>query len=121
MTIKFLKKGIRVNGEYYPCWYSSSKYNCSRKQLGKCATVYLKTYESLPQEIQNEFAVENNTEIISDYVEKDRIRIYPGDKWFDTVENFGRKHEEKVEALEREKRRFHVGFRCRTQPSVKTN
>ncbi len=70
--IKFLKKGLRVNGKYYPCWYSSSKHN-----LGKCATVYLKTYKPLPPEAQNEFAVENDTEIISDYFEKDRIRISP--------------------------------------------
>ena len=88
MEIKLLKKGIKVDGEYYPCWYSSSK-NSSLAQIQ--ATIYIKTYDSLPEELKREMEVVNNSDIQTDYFEKDRIRIPAGSKYFNLVESLARK------------------------------
>ena len=37
LEMKLLKKGIKVNGKYYPCWYSSSQNNSKGN-----ATIYIK-------------------------------------------------------------------------------
>jgi len=79
--IKLLKKGIRVNGEYYPVWYSSSKSNINGN-----ATIYARTYNKMPDEVYKEFIVENDSDSMTDYFEKDRIRVSPNNKWFKLVE-----------------------------------
>lgn len=81
MIIKLLRKGLRINGEYFPCWYSSSKNN-----INGSATIYLKCYKRLPQEIYSVLRVENNSDSRTDYFEKDRIRITPNSKYFARVE-----------------------------------
>ena len=81
MTIKLLKKGIRVNGKYYPCFYSSSKSSINGK-----ATIYLRTYDSLPPEVWNELEVQNNSDSMTDYFEKDRIKVSPGSPLFARTE-----------------------------------
>ena len=81
MTIKFLKKGIKINGEYFSCFYSPSKNN-----LNGNATIYIKSYKSLPKEAYELLQVENNTDLQTDYFEKDRIRISPISLYFDKVE-----------------------------------
>ena len=81
MEIKFLKKGIRVNGDYYACHYSPSRNNINGN-----ATVYLRGYKRLPQEAHSFLKIENDTEIITDYIEKDRIRIAPTSPYFEQVE-----------------------------------
>lgn len=81
MDIRFLKKGIRVNGQYYPVHYSSARNN-----LQGNITVYLKTYDILPDEAYKELCVENRTDLMTDYFEKDRIRIGPDSPYFKIVE-----------------------------------
>ena len=81
MTIKLLKKGIKIDGEYFPCHYSSSKNNCNGN-----ATIYMKTYKDLPKEVYQVLQVENNTDMITDYFERDRIRISPTSEYFAKVE-----------------------------------
>ena len=81
MTIKLLKKGIKFDGKYYPCRYSSSKNN-----LKGNATIYFKGYEPLPSEAYELFSVENNTDMMTDSFERDRIRVAPGSKYFNDVE-----------------------------------
>lgn len=81
MIIKLLKKGIKINGEYFSCFYSSSKNNLNGK-----ATIYIKGYKDLPVEAYRELTVENNTDTMTDYFEKDRIRIAPDNPLFNQVE-----------------------------------
>ena len=81
MNIRLLKKGIKVNNKYYPCHYSGSKNNINGN-----ATIYIKGYEPLPDEAYQVLNVENNSEMITDYFERDRIRITPDNALFNQVE-----------------------------------
>lgn len=81
MEIKFLKKGMKVNGQYFPVFYSSPKNNINGN-----ATVYLRTYDSLPEEARKIFNVENSSDSQTDYFEKDRIRIAPTSPYFSQIE-----------------------------------
>lgn len=81
MEIKLLKKGIKIDGKYYACHYSSAKNNIKGN-----ATIYLKGYEHLPTEVYPILQVENNSDYMTDYVEKDKIRIPPTSAYFQKVE-----------------------------------
>ena len=84
MNIKLLKKGIKLDGEYYPCWYSNSKGN-----INGSATIYIKnSHKSIPQELRDclEFRLINNTNIMADYFDTDKIRIPSNSKYFNMVE-----------------------------------
>lgn len=81
MTIKLLKKGMKFDDKYYPCHYSSSKNNINGN-----ATIYLKGYDKLPDDAYKVLQVENNTDMMTDYFEKDRIRISPMSEYFQQVE-----------------------------------
>ena len=85
MKIKLLKKRLRVNGEYFPCHYSPS---CNNRN--NVATIYLSTYKRLPKEVYEFFNVQNETDIMTDYFEKDRIRISPEHELFSQVEELAK-------------------------------
>jgi hypothetical protein len=40
----------------------------------------------MPDEVYKEFIVENDSDSMTDYFEKDRIRVSPNNKWFKLVE-----------------------------------
>ena len=84
MVVKILKKGVKIDGEYFPCHYSSSKNNINGN-----ATIYMKSYKRLPDEAYNLLQVENNTDLMTDYSERDRIRIRPDSQYFNTVNLLG--------------------------------
>ena len=84
MTVKILKKGVKIDGEYFPCHYSSSKNNINGN-----ATIYMKSYKRLPDEAYNLLQVENNTDLMTDYSERDRIRIRPDSQYFNIVNLLG--------------------------------
>ena len=81
MEVKLLKKGIKLNGEYFPCHYSSSKCNINGN-----ATIYIKSYKRLPDEAYKELQVVNESDTMTDYFERDRIRISPMSEHFNRVE-----------------------------------
>ena len=81
MKLKLLKKGIKINGEYFSCHYSSAKNNMNGN-----ATIYIKSYEPLPKEAYSVLEVENQSDMQTDYFEKDRIRINPESPYFKQVE-----------------------------------
>jgi len=85
MEIRLLKKGLKIDGKYYSCFYSSSKNN-----LNGNATIYIRTYERLPEVAHEYFQVENNTDIYTDYFEKDRIRVSPQHELFNRVEELSK-------------------------------
>lgn len=81
-TIKLLKKGIKVNGAYFPCHYSTSENN----KFGN-ATIYIRGYKSLPK---CSLTVINNTDSQIDYFERDKVRISPNSPYFAQVEKLAK-------------------------------
>ena len=75
-----MKKGVKSqDGKYSPCWYSRGVMVNGLEAI----TVYAKDIlKDLPRELGN---VENNTEIITDYFEKDRVRFYAGTPEFNAL------------------------------------
>jgi|WetSurMetagenome_2_1015567.scaffolds.fasta_scaffold1046932_2 hypothetical protein len=69
--IKFLKKGLKVDEDYFPCWYSQGHRVDNKPTI----TVYIKDYKSLPDCVSSEFTIENYTNLMVDHFEKDKIRI----------------------------------------------
>lgn len=91
--IKFLYNGIKVDGELYPAHYSvGNLVNGSAKTI----TVYCKGYGHFPR-IPG-LTIDNNSDIMADYFEKDRITIKPGSPFYFealTACNAAEKHFEK--------------------------
>lgn len=83
MEIKFLKKGLKINKEYYSCWYSLS----SNKNV---INVYLRNCKRLPLEFRKVFDVKNDTDLMTDYFESDTIRINQNNEYYNRVKNFVR-------------------------------
>ncbi len=84
MTIKFLKHGIRYNGKYIPVWYSKGKLLHHPEGT---ITIYANAYDKpLPPELHPE----NDTELQSDYFEKDRARILPDSKYYKDIMKLAR-------------------------------
>lgn len=69
-VVKILKHGIRHNGKYHRCFYSTAKL-CNFPE--GTITVYAWDYESLPVEL----APVNNSDSMTDYFETDKVRIVP--------------------------------------------
>lgn len=81
-NIKFLKHGIRYKGKYIRIFYSKGALLHHPKGT---ITIYAREYGSqLPPELKPE----NNTEIRTDYFEKDRARIKPSSKYYNQVKKF---------------------------------
>lgn len=77
--IKFLKKGIRCNGQYIPVIYSKSDL---RGYPQGTITIYCRTYrDSLPAELNPK----NDSDSMTDYFEKDRARITPDSPFYSDV------------------------------------
>jgi hypothetical protein len=81
MNIKLLKKGIKLDDKYFPAWYSSAKNNINGN-----ATIYIKGYKPLPQEAYSLLNIQNDTDLRTDYFDKDKIRISPESPYFKQVE-----------------------------------
>ena len=73
---RFLAKGIKdAAGKYYPAWYSRSTLINGREAV----TVYAKSILSgLPAAL----APQNDSDMRTDYFEKDRTRFYAGSAEF---------------------------------------
>lgn len=71
-AVKFGKHGIRVRGQYFPCWYShTTLINDTRK----CVTIYAKSIlKGLPREL----SPQNDSDCTTDYFESDRVRFFEG-------------------------------------------
>ena len=86
---KFMWNGIKVNGKLYRAYYSSGSYiNYPYNTI----TIYARTHEDFPKDLG--LSVENNTEIQTDYFEKDRARITPGHSLYSEVHAAYLKQEE---------------------------
>ena len=80
--IKFGKKGLRdASGRYYPAWYSVGRMIDGTVSL----TIYAKSILiGLPRELN----VINDTEIMTDCFEKDRVRFAEGSAEFEALKGF---------------------------------
>lgn len=70
--IKIQQNGVKWEGGYTPCFYSTDS-------LDSCVIIYARDYEHLPAELGN---VQNDTDSREDYFEGDRVKLYPGDKYY---------------------------------------
>lgn len=97
--VKFMHNGIKVNGKLYRAWYSIG--NC-RKLAESTISIYAKDYEGFP-EIDG-LTIKNDTDSMTDYFEKDRIRVTIDNPFYQSVYNALKLHEEKVEIKRNKKR-----------------
>ena len=81
--IKFLKKGIKVNGQYFPVWYHKGDYTKMSKIPNGSITIYVKSYKGVP-DIEG-LTIQNDSDMQTDYFEKDRIRVFPTSKYYKEV------------------------------------
>ena len=79
-SIKFMWNGIKVNGTLYRCWYSDSKLTNHPEAT---ITIYAKDYKSLP--VIDGLQAQNDTDIMTDYFEKDRIRVTPDNQYYASI------------------------------------
>lgn len=81
MKTKFMWNGIKVDGRLYRAWYSDSKL------IGDypdgTITIYGKDYKSFPQILG--LTAQNDTDIMTDYFEKDRIRVTPDNHHYPAI------------------------------------
>ena len=78
--IKFLKKGIRVNGEYFKVFYTKGGWvNMCEKTIG----IYIRECKHFPK--VKGLTIKNDSDSLTDYYEKDKIYVHPGNKYYNEV------------------------------------
>ena len=80
MQIKFLWNGLKINGKLYRAHYSEGALLHSPAGT---LTIYAKDYAPLPK--ISGLNVENDTDIMTDYIMKDIIRVLPDNKFYPEV------------------------------------
>lgn len=93
-TVKFLWNGIKVDGELYRASYSIANYKV-RGIAENSILVYAKDYSGLPQ--LEGLQIENDSDIMTDYFEKDRIYIQPDNKYYNDALSAYKKMTEHIE------------------------
>lgn len=75
MAIKFFWNGIKgADGKLQRAWYSDGPWN---NLPSDCITIYARNYRRFSKEVAEAFAIENNTDLMTDYFENDKIRVFP--------------------------------------------
>ena len=75
MTIKFFYNGLKgSDGKLQKCSYSDSELINSPAGT---ITIYGRSYVGFSAEVADAFAIENDSNIQTDYFEHDRIRVVP--------------------------------------------
>lgn len=76
--VRIGKHGVRHEGKYYPAWYSLTGADM--------ITIYARKHcPGLPKALGE---IENNSEMQSDYFEKDKVRLRRGTPAFEVMEKF---------------------------------
>jgi hypothetical protein len=78
---KFMYNGIKVDNTLYRAWYSQSKLTNAPEGT---ITIYNREYWPRFPTIDG-FTVQNDTELMTDYFDKDRIRVYPDNPHYPAV------------------------------------
>lgn len=79
--IQFLKNAIKSDGKKSRVYYSKGSYTKESKLPKGTITIYAKDYGHLP----NALKPQNESDIMTDYFEKDRVRIKPSSKYYQKV------------------------------------
>lgn len=86
---KFMWNGIKVEGKLYRAHYNKGCYTNLPKGT---ITIYMRDYVRTPK-IEG-LQVENDTDIMTDYFDKDSIRVTPDNVFYKEVEQAFLKHQE---------------------------
>ncbi len=95
MQVKFMWNGIKVDGTLYKAHYSMGGYTANSGIPANTITIYGKNYDSLPQ--LEGLTIENDSDIMTDYFENDRIRITPDSKYYNDAKAAYEKMNEHIE------------------------
>jgi len=88
-NIKFFYNGLKVSegALIKGHWSLIEAWVNAGRQIETHIVMYCRDYASLPEAVRNEFKVENNTDITTDYFEQDRVRIHMSHpRFFDAAE-----------------------------------
>jgi hypothetical protein len=81
-NIRFFYNGLKVGkGKLETCHYSYANNNTGVKDV----TVYAKSYKSFSDEVAKEFAIKNNTDLMTDYFDTDVFTVSPTSKYYAPV------------------------------------
>lgn len=83
MDVKFMWNGIKVDGELCKAHYYAGPCTKESGLSEDTITICAKDYKGFPQ-IEGLY-IENDSDIMTDYFEKDRIRIKPDNKYYKAV------------------------------------
>ena len=78
--LKFVWNGIKEDGKLHRAHYSKGYL---KNQPEDTITIYARDYDDFPQD--PDLIVENNSDSMTDYFEKDRIRVTPSNKYYDEI------------------------------------
>lgn len=81
--LKFMYNGIKLNGKLYKGNYSKGGYTKQSGISNDTITIYARDYEDFPK-IEG-LQVQNNSDSMTDYFEKDRIRVAPTNQYYSLV------------------------------------
>jgi len=74
--IKFYYNGVREDGKLNRCFFSKGPYSRESGLDDETITIYARD-SRFGKEMRELFTIENNTEIMIDYFEDDRVRVSP--------------------------------------------
>lgn len=95
--IKVLKHGLRVDGKYIPC-----RYDIGTMRDKATISIYARDYgHQLPEELKPE----NDTDMMTDYFEKDRARINPDHPLYTDLYRYAMEKRLKWDAIEEQRQR----------------
>lgn len=81
--LKFYWNGIKgENGKLQRCFYSSGALLHHPEGT---ITIYSRDYSHFTKDINDAFEVENDSDLMTDYFEKDRIRVLPSHPLYNQV------------------------------------
>jgi len=112
MTVKFFFNGVKIDGILFRVSYSIGPYNEVCKLPKGTITLYEKDYKDFPR-IEG-MTVVNDSDPVSDYIEKDKILIYPNSPFYSDARRAVEKFKERLKA------RFFKRYGNRTRLKART-
>jgi len=81
MTIKFRRYFVTDGAVKARVWYSIDNHVSGEP----CVTIYAKDYTGELGKLFQGPAYQNDTDLMTDYFDKGRVRFFPGDEWYSTA------------------------------------